>query len=188
MKDFIFQEVWLVFMAGIALWTLANYLYKKQKHKGNPSFICDLLSYLGIFTIGFSVYAGFWGPVRIGPITINKLSFAPDVQKSNSDAYAYACANLKITSSPASGWRGSSKTALAYTVRNIGSREVVDIKIRFRPESSTGGQQPIDVLLSGPFPSGGTVTKIVNVPDNASRSYFQMNLPVGPDHIIAARF
>jgi hypothetical protein len=177
-------NVWVVIGAGVALWLISQKLPSNGRVGSNSSAFARLLSLLGLVAMGVGIYAGFRGPVTIGPVTLEKFPFAGLIQQSNIEALSYSHSNLDISRQPAVGWGGNSRTTLLYTVKNNGNRGISRLILRF----STKDNSTVDLPLDGPFPQGRTSTAIVPVPSNVNSSYFSSSAVNSNVEVVGARF
>jgi hypothetical protein len=129
------------------------------------------------------MYAGFRGPLDIGGITIDPFPFAAMAREESAKSLNYVKTHMQITREPVVQWRGTSKTALQYTVKNNGDRRVTFLTVRL---ATTNGSF-VDLPLHGPFRGGKTTTAATEVPSNVSRAYFTREA-VHRNEVIAARF
>lgn len=177
-------NLWIVLGAGVGLWLLSQALPSDRRAGGGAWLFARLFSLLGLAAIGVGLYAGFMGPVTIGPVIIGRFPFAGIIQQSKDEALSYACSNLEISRHPAVGWVGSSKTTLEYTVKNKGNRSISRLIIRFMISDGSTVNMPLD----GNFSAGQTVGAIITPPPNAMSSYFSGSVVNPSVEVVGARF
>lgn len=174
------MSAWILVIAGILVW-LAGQRIPPPK---NPASIRTgwLVSTLGAGVFAIGIFAGLRGPVSFGSVTFSSFSFAHAHEKSDLEAMRYARNNLRVSSHPAAGWRGASKTDLKCNVVNNGSRKLTSLTFSF----VTTSHDTINIKVRGPYPANATKSVLVPLPDNVVRSYFQKGMNV--TQISAASF
>lgn len=177
---------WVVLGIGLLLWFLGLVAGPRRGGDSHPPRGNRGLSLLGIAFICLGLYAGFKGPLTRGPITLKRFSFATGVSKAAEEARAYARGKLTLTSRPAPGWHGGSKTVLEFTVRNSGTRSVAWVTLRLRARSGSGSSSA-DLRLRGPFRAKQTSKSVLTIPGSVDRAYFKAP-GVTAEQIVAARF
>lgn len=186
MPQIIIPNVWVVIVSGAVIWFIGDTMKRHLNRQGRPSLLGRTLALFGFSAVCLGIYAGFWGPVKVGNTTLELFSFSHFLQQSHNKADSYVRANLVLSSEPATGWHGGSKSSLQYTVKNNGDRNVSCLILRFTTGAGTG--KTIDLPLHGPFPARETVKAYISVPPTVDRSYFK-NIPwVNASHIVGARF
>lgn len=183
MQTYGIPNVYVAVGAGFIIWLIGQKWGGHKKLGERPSKIGKLFSFVGfvVFTVG--VYAGFKGPLRIAGVTLETFPFLRIMEQVSAEALNYARYSLDIDREPAVGWHGMSKTALKYTVRNNGDKEIGRMTVRF---PTTDGSS-VDLPLSGPFPARKTTTAIVDVPSNVNRACFN-RAKANAGEIVNARF
>jgi hypothetical protein len=176
-------NLWIVLGIGVALWFLSQQLATGRPGSGS-ALLARLMSLLGIVAIGIGLYAGFMGPVTIGPVTMKPFPFAGLIRASNFEALTYARSSLSISRHPANGWNGGSRTTLEYVVMNKGQRTISRLIFRFITKDGSSTDLPLD----GTFSGGQTVSAIVTPPPNALSTYFTNSVVDLNEEVIAARF
>jgi hypothetical protein len=120
-------------------------------------------------------------------VNLEPFPFALTAAGPRAEALRYARKSLDITRRPAVGWHGASQTALEYTVRNKGERNISHLVLRFE---NRRGHRPskIQVKLRGPFSPGTTTKRVAEVPTTVLRSYFERTGDIKASHISGAMF
>jgi hypothetical protein len=174
---------WILIGLGAVLWVAGTTVIRRQDaFKGSP--VGRALLILGVAAAGFGIYAGFKGPITVGPLTVPTFSFAHAVSDSQKQAFAYVkSGKVHVSRRPAPAWRGVSDKALEYTVVNNGNEGLSWLRLSF-----STGRSALERKLSGPFPARKTTKVVVKVPKTVDRSYFQAVSSVEYGHITGASF
>jgi hypothetical protein len=174
---------WILIGLGVVLWIVGTTVIRRQDaFKGSP--VGRTLMVLGVASVGFGVYAGFKGPINVGPITVPTFSFAHAMSDSQKQAFSYAKGKVTVSRRPATAWRGTSDKALEYTINNNGSKSISWLLLRF----GTGGGGVMERKLRGPFAPRKTTRIVMKVPKKVNRSYFKAVPAVEYNHIVGASF
>ena len=176
-------NVYIAVGAGFAIWLIGQKWGGKKALGARPSKLGKSLSFVGFVVFAVGMYAGFKGPLTIAGVTLETFPFSRMIEQVSAEALTYARDNLDINREPAVGWHGTSKTALQYTVKNNGDKEIRRMALRF---STTDGSSVV-LRLPGSFPAKTTTMSVVDVPSNVSRSYFN-RAKADSGEIVSARF
>jgi hypothetical protein len=166
-KEKTVMSAWVLVIAGFLVWVVGQRIPPPRDPASiRVGWLVCVLG-VGIFVIG--VYAGLKGPVSFGPVAFSSFSFAHAAERSNMEALAYARGHLQVSSHPAAGWHGASKSDLDCVVVNRGERTVTALTFRFATTDGKGA----DIRVRGPYPAKASKTVLVTLPDNALRNYFE---------------
>jgi hypothetical protein len=171
---------------GVLLFLFGLAAGARRTRNMQPSHIDRFLTRAGIVVLCLGLYAGFRGPLKLGAVTLPRFSFLGRASKTAEQACTYARSNLALSSRPAPGWKGGSRTKLQFTVENRGTRTVSWITLRFRTKMESG-RGSVDLKLRGPFRTKQPRKCVLDIPDDVSRAYFEFdNTTI--HRIVAARF
>lgn len=133
-----------------------------------------LVAVLGAGILVAGIYSGVKGPVTFGSVTVRAFSFANTNEKARMEAAQYARNHLQISSHPAAGWRGASKTDLKCNVVNNGDRKLTSLTFTFM----TKDHRPLNIRVRGPYPANAKKSVLVELPDSVVRTYFETGMSV----------
>lgn len=193
MKFILTYSTFFVIGFGLAVFIVGNIIFARAirgfrgiKPPSRPSGpIAQLIMVAGALIIGAGFYVGFKGPFKVAGIELQPFPFAYSAPKARQEALEFARRHLDITSRPAAGWRGPSKTSIEYTVYNNGDRPIAYLMLKFRLE---GSRRSVEVKLTGPFLPQKRRRSVAEVPPTVSRDYFEARATMPRGHLVGASF